>query len=157
MTARKSKKRKMPETLDQVRDAQMSRHTKLRDQWEALGWVREIKLALIKMRREEGLTQKQLAENAGWKQSFVSRLENIPGSGRIAIPDIPTIKAYVDACGGDFGLVFGSISGQTAHISSAIGTSEHDRFNSRIAAFSDTDVRVRDGKVIAVEKKHVVV
>lgn len=141
------------QTLDSILDEHLATNKKFRKRWETLELVRNIKLALVKMRREANMTQKELAIAAGWKQSFVSRLENIPASGTISIPDIPTIKQYVDACEKDFGLIFGSQRDHTAHISTAVGFGEHEGFNDGIAALSDSDLLMQADNVVPTKSK----
>jgi DNA-binding XRE family transcriptional regulator len=47
-----------------------------KNEYEALGPIYEIKKELIRLRLEKGLSQKDLAELVGTKQSAISRLEN---------------------------------------------------------------------------------
>ena len=49
--------------------------------WEALEAKRRIVSVLLRLRSRANLTQKELAEKAGWKPSFVSRLESFPREG----------------------------------------------------------------------------
>lgn len=48
----------------------------LKNEYDALEPIYEIKSELIKLRVEKGLSQKQLAELIGTKQSAISRLES---------------------------------------------------------------------------------
>jgi transcriptional regulator with XRE-family HTH domain len=63
---------------------------------------------LVKARKDEGLTQVQMAEAAGIRQSHVSRIENFE-SERVAFD---TILRYAHAIGLDFKLV--SLAGAKA-------------------------------------------
>jgi len=49
---------------------------KIREEYDALEPIYEIKRELIKLRIEKGLSQKQLADIIGTKQSAISRLES---------------------------------------------------------------------------------
>ncbi len=49
---------------------------KVRKEYDALEPIYEIKRELIKLRIEKGLSQKQLADIIGTKQSAISRLES---------------------------------------------------------------------------------
>ncbi len=48
----------------------------VREEYEALEPIYEIKSELIRLRLEQGLSQKELADIIGTKQSAISRLEN---------------------------------------------------------------------------------
>ncbi len=54
--------------------------------------------ALLKARREAGLTQAQLAERMGTQAPAVARLERALATGRHS-PSIATVRKYVAACG----------------------------------------------------------
>jgi transcriptional regulator with XRE-family HTH domain len=64
---------------------------------------RKIGAMLAGIRKEAGLSQRQLGEQTGWDKSFVSRLESARGS----IPDLETIARYAQACNAQAGVVFG--------------------------------------------------
>ena len=57
-------------------------------EWDALQPEHEIIKMIIDARREKGLTQKQLAELSGLRQSNISRIE----TGKVT-PDIATLQA----------------------------------------------------------------
>ncbi|MCK8825317.1 helix-turn-helix transcriptional regulator [Fuchsiella alkaliacetigena] len=48
----------------------------VKKEYENLNTLYEIKKQIIKLRLEQGLSQKELAEKVGTKQSAISRLEN---------------------------------------------------------------------------------
>lgn len=54
--------------------------------------------ALLKARKEAGLTQAQLAEKMGTQASAIARLENALASGKHS-PSISTLRRYLNACG----------------------------------------------------------
>ncbi len=47
-----------------------------REEYDKLGPLYEIKRAMIELRLEQGISQKELAHRAGTRQSAISRLEN---------------------------------------------------------------------------------
>lgn len=65
-----------------------------RETWDRMRPLRELTNMLINTRIARGMTQTELAEKAGLKQSALSRLEN----GRIP-PNITTVLAVVKALG----------------------------------------------------------
>lgn len=64
-------------------------------EWEKNSSRRKLSQALILVRKHAGLTQAELAERIGWKQSAVSRIESATGP----MPDTTTIDRYVRGCG----------------------------------------------------------
>lgn len=54
--------------------------------------------ALLKARREAGLTQAQIAARMGTQPPAVARLERALATGRHS-PSIATVRRYVKACG----------------------------------------------------------
>lgn len=48
----------------------------VKKEYEKLGPIYEIKKQIIKLRIEQGISQKELADKIGTKQSAISRLEN---------------------------------------------------------------------------------
>ena len=48
----------------------------VREEYEKLGPLYEIKRAMIELRLEHGISQKELAQRVGTRQSAISRLEN---------------------------------------------------------------------------------
>lgn len=93
---------------------------KARDMWNKSAATRSITAALTVLRSEAGLTQKEVADRAGWDKAFVSRLE----SGVGGHPDTMTITRYAAACGMEVGLVFASLkSNSVGHIHTALNIS----------------------------------
>ena len=54
--------------------------------------------ALLKARRDAGLTQAQVAERMGTQATAVARLERSLATGKHS-PSIATVRRYVKACG----------------------------------------------------------
>ncbi|MFM8332831.1 MAG: helix-turn-helix domain-containing protein [Candidatus Methylumidiphilus sp.] len=54
--------------------------------------------ALLQARREAGLTQAQVAERMGIKQSALARIESSLGSKKHS-PTLETLRKYAEACG----------------------------------------------------------
>lgn len=54
--------------------------------------------ALLKARREAGLTQAQVAERMGTQAPAVARLERALATGKHS-PSVSTLRRYVKACG----------------------------------------------------------
>ncbi len=52
------------------------KNPEVKEEYEQLGVVYDIKRQLIKLRHEKGLSQKDLAEIIGTRQSAISRLES---------------------------------------------------------------------------------
>ena len=65
-----------------------------RKEWDALQPEYIIMRAVLEMRKERGLTQKELSARTGITQGDISRLEN--GNGN---PSIKTLKRLADAMG----------------------------------------------------------
>lgn len=57
---------------------------------------RKLALAFRALRKEKGMTQKDVELNSTLTQPMISRLEAPTGS----LPNWETVKRYVDACGG---------------------------------------------------------
>lgn len=74
---------------------------KTKAMWDAAEQKRLIGSLLESTRSAAGLTQSEVAEKAGWDNTFVSRIEGIRGP----IPDTVTIARFVHACGGQVSLV----------------------------------------------------
>jgi len=67
----------------------------LTDHLDSTARKRALAIALVTVRKKLVLTQTQLAERAGFKQSFVSKLESPSGP----MPETETIHRYAKACG----------------------------------------------------------
>jgi transcriptional regulator with XRE-family HTH domain len=104
------------ETLDEVRRQAFEARPSLRRLWDANHSRRSIVLALVRLRKQANLTQKELAEKAGWDTGYVSRLESASGG----IPDLGTITRYATACDRSVGLMFGTVSPAGIHIEDAV-------------------------------------
>ncbi|MBS7528866.1 helix-turn-helix transcriptional regulator [Fusibacter paucivorans] len=72
----------------------MMENEEFKNEYEALGPIYEIKKELIRLRLEKGLSQKDLAELVGTKQSAISRLEN--GSYNPSIEFLNKIATALD-------------------------------------------------------------
>jgi len=84
--------------------------------WEASAPKRAIAIALVRMRKQAGLTQADVAQNAQWDKAFVSRLEGAGG----AIPDTNTLARYAKACSRSVGLVFLDVEADQAQVIDAV-------------------------------------
>jgi len=65
-----------------------------REEWENLSLEYQIKAELIKARNEASMTQAELADKSGVRQSNISRIEN--GS---VLPKLDTLEALARAMG----------------------------------------------------------
>lgn len=74
---------------ERARELLLAEHPEVREQYEELRTGYEVAAALIRARHEAGLTQAQLAERMGRRQSLVSAIE----SGRRS----PRIQTLADA------------------------------------------------------------
>ncbi len=73
----------------------------VREEYDALEPIYEIKSQIIKLRNEQGLSQKDLAELIGTKQSAISRLE----SGNYN-PSLDFLSRVAHALGKEFHIEF---------------------------------------------------
>jgi transcriptional regulator with XRE-family HTH domain len=89
---------------------------KYRRLWEASAPKRAIAIALVRMRKQAGLTQSDVAQRAKWDKAFVSRLEGAGG----AVPDTNTLARYAEACGRSVGLVFLDVEANQAQVIDAV-------------------------------------
>jgi len=103
-------------SLEELRDELLHERPAFREQWDASAPKRAIGTALVRMRKEAGYSQIQLAERAGWDKAFVSRLEGAVG----AVPDTATLSRYAQAWGQAIGLVFASMEPNHAHVLDAV-------------------------------------
>ena len=116
--------------------------------WAALEAKRRIVTALLRMRALANLSQKELAERAGWNPAFVSRLESFPRAGeRLYMPDLATLESYASACGCQIGLVFGQPRGRGARMAVAATAAFGDdrRFRRALAALADCTIAAPRG------------
>jgi len=68
----------------------------VKEEYEKLKPLYDIKLKLIKMRKEANLTQEEVAKKMNTKKSNISRLESFNYK---AAPKITTLMAYAEATG----------------------------------------------------------
>ena len=68
----------------------------VREEYESLATAYGLRKNLIKLRKEAGLTQEELAEKLHTKKSNISRLENV--NSKIS-PKLSTIEEYAKAVG----------------------------------------------------------
>ena len=149
-TARKGK-----ESLDSFRDQMLGEDPKFKRSWDALEAKRKIVTILLRLRAKADLTQKELAERAGWQPSFVSRLESFPREGeKLYMPDLVTLMRYAEVCESNLGVIFGEPKARGAgmHISESLALGESPRFNQALEAFSNTDVSIKNKVVRSVAK-----
>jgi transcriptional regulator with XRE-family HTH domain len=100
-----SKVKKAPTltSLETVHAGVLRESRKIRQLWDETAPRRKISMMLVEMRRKAGLSQKQIAEVAGWNKGYVSRLE----SALDRTPDTTTLARYAAACGMSAGFVIG--------------------------------------------------
>ena len=79
---------------------QLLRDPEVRAEYDRLGPVYEVVGALIDARHDAGLTQAQLAERMGTKQSVIARLENAR-----RLPSLEMVTRYAAATGRRIALV----------------------------------------------------
>lgn len=97
------------QTKRDIRNAFLESRPDVRKLWDAHARRRELALAFVHMRTRARLSQAQVAEQAGWNKSYVSRLESIDDG---SIPDTDTIARYARACEMEVGLVFAEPKGK---------------------------------------------
>lgn len=68
----------------------------VKEEYDALAPVFNMKRKMIAMRKQAGLTQEQMAERLGTKKSNISRLESI---GSDVSPRFSTLEQYARALG----------------------------------------------------------
>jgi len=66
---------------------------------------RAIAMALVGVRKKAGLTQTELAKQAGWDKAYVSRLEGASGG----LPELETLMRYTSICRAPLRLAIGDI------------------------------------------------
>jgi transcriptional regulator with XRE-family HTH domain len=90
----------MTETIDTAHRRILASHPEIEALWKKTAERREVSEFLLRARYRAGLSQSQIAREAGWDKAFVSRLESV--SSRF--PDLQTISRYMTACGATVGL-----------------------------------------------------
>lgn len=152
---RPSRRRVAADALDKLRDRMIAEDPEFRKAWEALEAKRKIVSVLLGLRARANLTQKELAERAGWKPSFVSRLESFPHEGeKLYMPDLLTLQRYAEVCGSDLNLVFAEPAGRgsSIHISGAVGMGDSLRLDRAMAAFANSVVGITGRTVRFIRK-----
>jgi transcriptional regulator with XRE-family HTH domain len=104
------------DSLDALHEARLQSDPKFRALWDANAAKRAIAIALVRMRKQRGLTQAELAERADWDKGFVSRLEGAGGP----MPDTATLTRYAVACEHAVGVVFASVADGHTRITDAV-------------------------------------
>jgi transcriptional regulator with XRE-family HTH domain len=103
-------------SLDDLHEQMLQSDPEFRRLWEASAAKRAIAIALVRMRKQAGRTQSEVAERAKWDKAFVSRLEGAGG----AVPDTLTLMRYAAACDRAVGLVFAFVEADQAHVIDAV-------------------------------------
>src|SRR5512138_2254366 len=130
------------------------RNPAFRAAWDALEPKRRLVPALLRLRAQANLTQKELAAKAGWHPAFVSRLESFPGAGeKVAMPDLATLETYARACGCELGLVFARPKRRGAGfaIAATAAFGDHPGFRRALGALTRTVVKLARGGRPALE------
>jgi transcriptional regulator with XRE-family HTH domain len=104
-------------SLTDLRDELLNADPEFRSLWEGNAAKRAIAIALVRMRKQAGRSQSEIAERAGWDKAFVSRLESAAAGVN---PDTKTLVRYAAACGKALGLVFASVEADRAHVIDAV-------------------------------------
>jgi transcriptional regulator with XRE-family HTH domain len=99
-------------SLTDLRDELLQSDPEFRRLWEGTEAKRAIATSLVRLRKQAGRTQSEIAERAGWDKAFVSRLEGASG----AMPDTLTLARYAAACGQALALVFAAVEKKHAHV-----------------------------------------
>jgi transcriptional regulator with XRE-family HTH domain len=73
----------------------------IRGLWARSAPKRAVAMALARVRKQAGKSQRDIADITGWDKAFVSRLESALG----AQPTTQTITRFVEACNAKVGLV----------------------------------------------------
>jgi transcriptional regulator with XRE-family HTH domain len=84
-----------------TRDRIFRESAEVRTLWKRTALKRRIGFMLAHMRHATEVSQKHIAESAGWDKGFVSRLEGANGG----VPDLQTLARFADKCGLAIGLV----------------------------------------------------
>ncbi|WP_366653724.1 helix-turn-helix transcriptional regulator [Fodinicurvata sp. EGI_FJ10296] len=115
--------------LDDVHETIMAESQEVRVLWDRTAKKRKFALLLAGIRKEAGLSQRDVADRAGWGKAYVSRLEGAQGG----IPEIETLERFFRACGSAFGLVTGSPGAKGHfHVTHAITISGTDDMHPQV-------------------------
>ncbi|SLN33835.1 helix-turn-helix domain-containing protein [Oceanibacterium hippocampi] len=121
--------------LAEIRDEMLATDPELRTAWNEQALKAQIVGCLVGLRRSANLSQKELAERAGWSPAYVSRLESIPvEANKQAVPTLATLLSYAAACGCELGLLFGTAEGGKLQVATAAGLGENEGFAEALAA-----------------------
>lgn len=85
----------MRPTLKNFKDKALA-NPEVAQEYERLSAAYALRKELIKIRKDAGLTQEEIAEKLHTKKSNISRLENV--HSKIS-PNLSTIEAYANAAG----------------------------------------------------------
>lgn len=138
--------------LTDIRDALLDTDDAFRDAWEATAAKRDIAAGLVRLRREAGLNQRQLAQRAGWDPAFVSRLESVPATGDVSLPDIRTLVTYARACNSELSLLFSSVQTDRVHISESVTLGNDRRFAAALDQLEGQDLDLAEEGVASDEE-----
>lgn len=141
-------------TLDDLTEDMIAADGGFREAWDALEAKRRIVAGLLRLRARANVTQKELAERAGWHPSFVCRLESFPREGeQLYMPDVQTLMIYAQACGSNLAMMFGEAEAGGLHITESVSLGSDDRFAQAVGALADTsfDIDEEAEQVLSVE------
>lgn len=101
-----------------LRERIFERNPEARRRWERNEPRRRLALALLDLRKRANMTQKQVAEAAGWNPRHVARMEAATGPW----PNRESLNAYIHACAPEaaVGLVIAHPEGEEMHIDKAV-------------------------------------
>lgn len=134
--------RKRSQDFDALQEKILQDVPVARELWDRAEPRRRIATMLVRLRSEKGLSQKDVAERAGWDKAFVSRLEGAGGG----MPDAETIARYAEACGATAGIVIGTLADSShMHVVDAVtlptqapdGEIDFARLRERVIALTD--------------------
>lgn len=143
------------ETLADLREQIAAEDPEFRKAWEALELKRKVVTGLLHLRAKANLTQKELAERAGWDPAFVCRLESFPREGeKLYMPDLKTLMQYAEACDSELSMMFSEPKGRGSdiHIIETLALSASERLQRSMSAFANTEVDIRNRQVRSVQK-----
>ncbi|MCL2088368.1 MAG: helix-turn-helix domain-containing protein [Oscillospiraceae bacterium] len=87
-------------SVDRIMEEAFAKDPELKKMWEESRTEYQVLGELIKMRKEKGMSQSELAEKAGSKQQVISRIENKESS-----PTLKTMCRMLDVLGYDIQFV----------------------------------------------------
>ena len=102
---------KHPQDFDALQEKILQEVPAALDLWNRTEPRRKIAMNAGSSPIRQGLSQKDVAERAGWDKAFVSRLEGASGG----MPDTETIARYAEACGATAGIVIATLA-DSSHI-----------------------------------------